>query len=420
MSNCAFLTNLETDDRKLLKVLLIGQPELQQKLRTTQLRQLAQRITGRYHLLPLSEGEARQYIEFRLSTAGGETSLFNKSAVAAINNASQGIPRLINLIGDKALQYAYHSGEKRVSKSIALKACEDILSFQAPGVGNAAKSTSSSWRQAIGQYALPAVLGVCVAAGLYWKGADALSWVQHSWASLQATDAPNETATVETQVDSLAVIAEESKPQQTLYPAELIPQLLNRDDKIAAIQELYAVWGYRASVLDGMCDSETNGLFQCQKYLGTLEQITAQTSLLLCLCIIKGEKAMSCSTEWQVMRLRCSMYSTYCHAESVVESLWTGEYYSIWQREIYSTLRLNQQGEQVLLLDSKLSQVLGDQPTGSDVFDKTLERKVEIFQRWQNMDVDGIAGRNTLRQLELMTQTDAPSLVWNNPEEALQ
>lgn len=415
------LTNLETDDRKLLKVLLIGQPELQQKLRTTQLRQLAQRITGRYHLLPLSEGEARQYIEFRLSTAGGETSLFNKSAVAAINNASQGIPRLINLIGDKALQYAYHSGEKRVSKSIALKACEDILSFQAPGVGNTAKSTTSLWRQAIGQYALPAVLGVCVAAGLYWKGADALSWVQHSWASLQATDAPNETATVETQVDSLAVIAEESKPQQTLYPAELIPQLLNRDDKIAAIQELYAVWGYRASVLDGMCDSETNGLFQCQKYLGTLEQITAQNLPVVMPLYHKGREGYVvlyrvAGDEVEVLNgtQRIAMPKAW------LESLWTGEYYSIWQREIYSTLRLNQQGEQVLLLDSKLSQVLGDQPTGSDVFDKTLERKVEIFQRWQNMDVDGIAGRNTLRQLELMTQTDAPSLVWNNPEEALQ
>jgi general secretion pathway protein A len=113
-----------------------------------------------------------------------------------------------------------------------------------------------------------------------------------------------------------------------------------------------------------------------------------------------------------------------------LEALWTGEYYSIWQRDIYTTLRLNQRGEQVAILDSKLSQVLGEPASGSDVFDKALERKVELFQRWQKMDVDGIAGRNTLKKLELMTQTDAPTLSTSTlkettlnidvPQEALQ
>ncbi|MCV6020186.1 AAA family ATPase, partial [Escherichia coli] len=69
------LTNLETDTRKLLKVLLVGQPELQRLLQTTQLRQLAQRITGRYHLLPLDEKETEDYIAFRLHTAGGDQQL---------------------------------------------------------------------------------------------------------------------------------------------------------------------------------------------------------------------------------------------------------------------------------------------------------------------------------------------------------
>lgn len=420
------LTNLETDDRKLLKVLLIGQPELQQKLRTTQLRQLAQRITGRYHLLPFSEGETRQYIEFRLSTAGGDASLFSKSAVAVINKASQGIPRLINLIGDKALQYAYHSGEKCISKSTAHKACEDILSFQAPGVGNHAQD--SALRQAMSRYALPALLGISVAAGLYWKGADALLWVQQSVLQTQTLQANAPQVASESELTEPVAIIEptpdslvQSDRIQTDYPVALLQSLFRRDDKIAAIQELYAVWGYQAGVLDGMCESGANNLFQCQKYLGTLEQIIEQNLPVVMPLYHLGDESYVVlyrvkGDEVEVLngRERIAM------PKSWLEALWTGEYYSIWQRDIYTTLRLNQQGEQVAILDSKLSQVLGEPASGSDVFDKALERKVELFQRWQRMDVDGIAGRNTLKKLELMTQNGAPTLSGDEPKEVLQ
>ncbi|GMQ47642.1 AAA family ATPase [Vibrio sp. 10N] len=423
------LTNLETDDRKLLKVLLIGQPELQQKLRTTQLRQLAQRITGRYHLLPLSEGETRQYIEFRLSTAGGEAALFSKSAVAVINKASQGIPRLINLIGDKALQYAYHSGEKRVSKSTAHKACEDILSFQAPGVGNS--ESTSAVQQAISHYALPALLGITVAAGLYWKGEEALLWAQQTLKQedrIQESEALNNDTPASLPVVSAPVVEKPvsntpatSPVAQSQYPVELMQSLFKRDDKIAAIQELYAVWGYQAGVLDGMCESGSNSLFQCQKYLGTLEQIIEQNLPVVMPLYHLGDESYVVlyrvkGDEVEVLNGRDRIVMP----KGWLESLWTGEYYSIWQREIYTTLRLNQRGEEVAILDSKLSQVLGEPLLGSDVFDKALERKVELFQRWQKMDVDGIAGRNTLKKLELMTQTDAPSLKRDDSQEAFQ
>ncbi len=92
------LTNLETETRKLLKVLLIGQPELQQKLQLPQLRQLAQRITGRYHLLPLNASETARYIEFRQQQAGGDGSLFSNRCAKWIAQETLGIPRLINLV----------------------------------------------------------------------------------------------------------------------------------------------------------------------------------------------------------------------------------------------------------------------------------------------------------------------------------
>ncbi|MGR5294002.1 AAA family ATPase [Vibrio mediterranei] len=399
------LTNLETDDHKLLKVLLIGQPELQDKLRTTQLRQLAQRITGRYHLLPLTEGETRQYIEFRLSTAGGDTSLFSKGAVAVMNKASQGIPRLINLIGDKALQYAYHSGEKKVSKSLAQKACEDILSFQAPGVGYSVQSTGGGLSELLSTYAMPALLGIAVAGGLYWKGAEGLAWLS-SLSNLQQV------------VESVSASNSSSKgviiPVNNVaesYPQELLHDLFKRKDKISAIQELYAVWGYKAGVLDGMCEESPSSSFECQKYLGTLSQIEQQNLPVVMSLYLDGQQSyvvlyQVSDDQVQILngRQRIAL------PKSWLEQLWTGEYYSIWQRELQTTLRLNQQGAQVRLLDEKLSKVLGGTPSGSDIFDEALKRKVEVFQRWQDIEVDGIAGRNTLRKLELLTQNNPPSI----------
>lgn len=121
------LTNLETNTKKLLQVILIGQPELQQLLKRRDLRQLAQRITARYHLLPLDKDELALYIKHRLSVADCHRALFNKSALMAIHQLSQGIPRLINLICHSALMEAYNSNNAVIDKKIIHKAASHAL-----------------------------------------------------------------------------------------------------------------------------------------------------------------------------------------------------------------------------------------------------------------------------------------------------
>ena len=121
------LTNLETDTKKLLQVILIGQPELQQLLKRRDLRQLAQRITARYHLLPLNQQELASYIKHRLSVADCHRALFNKAALVTIHHLSQGIPRLINLICHSALMEAYNSNNAVVDKKIVLTAASHAL-----------------------------------------------------------------------------------------------------------------------------------------------------------------------------------------------------------------------------------------------------------------------------------------------------
>ena len=102
------LSNLETDQRKLLQIVLIGQPELREKLNRRELRQLRQRITVRYHLAPLDRFETARYIAHRLRVAGGDgRPTFSPWAIRTIQRYSGGIPRLINAVCDKALLYGY-------------------------------------------------------------------------------------------------------------------------------------------------------------------------------------------------------------------------------------------------------------------------------------------------------------------------
>jgi general secretion pathway protein A len=121
------LTNLETDTKKLLQVILIGQPELQQLLQRHDLRQLAQRITARYHLMPLNKQEVGQYIQHRLSVAQCSRTLFNASAITMVHRLSQGIPRLINLLCDRALINAFSSNNSVVNKNLVLKSSREAL-----------------------------------------------------------------------------------------------------------------------------------------------------------------------------------------------------------------------------------------------------------------------------------------------------
>ncbi|KAF7774429.1 general secretion pathway protein A [Pseudoalteromonas citrea] len=121
------LTNLETDHKKLLQIVLVGQPELQQLLQRNELRQLAQRITARYHLLPLTEAQVFAYIQHRLSKAGCNETLFDHDAIAFMHKVTAGIPRLLNLLADRCLLGAFSAQQQIVNKAIAQQAAQEAL-----------------------------------------------------------------------------------------------------------------------------------------------------------------------------------------------------------------------------------------------------------------------------------------------------
>jgi general secretion pathway protein A len=121
------LTNLETNDHKLLQMIMLGQPELRDMLSQKGMRQLSQRITARYHLGPLTEEEVPKYVNFRLSTAGlirGQ--LFPRSIFRRLYRLSKGVPRLINVLCDRALLGAYTQGKERVDIKTLITAAREV------------------------------------------------------------------------------------------------------------------------------------------------------------------------------------------------------------------------------------------------------------------------------------------------------
>lgn len=133
------LTNLETTKQKLLQIILIGQPELSDTLSRVDMQQLAQRVTARYHLGPLNLEDTRVYVNYRLAVAGCRKRMFTNAALRQVFRSSGGIPRLINVICDRALLGAYSENVTEVAKSIARKAAQEVL-------GNAERRRAHWWR----------------------------------------------------------------------------------------------------------------------------------------------------------------------------------------------------------------------------------------------------------------------------------
>src|SRR5580698_2335138 len=124
------LTNLETNTQKLLQIILIGQPELRELLDRNELRQLAQRITGRYHLCPLTLEETAAYVRHRLRVAGATADIFTPAALREAHRLSHGVPRLINVLCDRALLGAYTQDRHEVGASFVRRGAMEVFGRQ--------------------------------------------------------------------------------------------------------------------------------------------------------------------------------------------------------------------------------------------------------------------------------------------------
>lgn len=146
------LTNLETATDKLLQIILIGQPELRDILRRPNLRQLSQRITARYHLDPLDRDETAEYVRHRLMVAGAERQPFKPAALKALHQLSEGVPRRINVIADRALLAGYAHELEQVDAATVRAAAQEVI-------GEGGYRRHNRLRNAVGLALLAVVIG---------------------------------------------------------------------------------------------------------------------------------------------------------------------------------------------------------------------------------------------------------------------
>ncbi|WP_083651786.1 ExeA family protein [Photobacterium proteolyticum] len=408
------LTNLETDSRKLLKVVLVGQPELQQLLQQERLRQLAQRITSRYHLLPLTAEEVDEYINYRLRAVDCLYAVFDPAMTRQVAKATNGIPRLINLVCDKAMLLACQQAIHQVNKAIVSQACEDVLSWQLPtadrmkvNTGGGNGSRAATWGGAL-------ILGGVLSAGLwYWQGQSLVSPVAVAPAVSEA-----QPSVAQPEPAAVAVVpqVQVAKPEPVVVDlAAKWQQLMEHSrSERKAMQTLYRLWGYETHLNQANCETSQRVELSCHQGKISLEQLSIINRPIIVplqedgkplfyavvyaldqdsVELLLGEERIAVSYDW-------------------LEQRWQQEYTLLWRPPLgdKTTIRYGQQGPRVVWLNQQLSLLLGEKITRDDRFDQVLLDKLRRFQRAQDLSADGIAGPRTLMVIDSALNLPGPTL----------
>jgi general secretion pathway protein A len=380
------LTNLETTKEKLLQVILIGQPELAEHLARRNLRQLAQRVTARYHLRPFSELETQKYIQHRMEVAGQRQPIFTRLAMRTAHRLSGGIPRLLNTICDRALLGAYATGQTRVKDAVVRRAAREVLGRR------------RSHRWAVATAAAAALLLVVSGAALLASGGfpSVGAWLLPR----AGTASPTPPAT------ALGVAAlQPSSPEPTLATILGDPSLTA--DRAGAVKNLYALWDVdvRPGSADPACDTGRAAGLRCLSRTGTwtvLRRLNLPAVLDLTTPDGKKHHVVLTALDGEQATLRIDdLRVTMPTAE--IERFWDGAFVTVWRSPVTGPLPLQpgMRGRDVAWLRRQLGALDGRTPsaTASPVYDEELKRRVATFQQGESLTPDGIAGEETLVRL---------------------
>ena len=411
------LTNIESNNKKPLQVILIGQTELQQKLKENQLRQLAQRITARYHLLPLTLQESEYYIQHRLNVAGASYPIFETKLLKRIFKYSRGIPRLINLICDRSLLCAYsQSSPKVTAKMIDLAVKEIDLSLDD---SKSNESVKFFWRFA---------LLVLLVAGTAYQGPKIyhhLNQPKQAMAALSELDfitpmnstTPIVTTTAVPKTLSIALEeggkVREDEQLNSLYWFENYPSLdLTEGNFTNALQTLYAVWGYEVDLKDANCQQGEVASLLCFSDNTSL-QVLQQLNYPAVIKLVNGDEfiyAVLYKAEQQYQVLVGSQKIIV--SEAWLQEYWNGELTLLWQTpfDINKPLKFCEKSERVVWLNTQLNRLNGLESNNKERFDWKLKEQVIDFQEDNYLIADGIVGRRTLMLLVQQSDPEIPSL----------
>jgi general secretion pathway protein A len=429
------LTNLETNERKLLQIVLIGQPELRAMLARPEMEQLAQRVIARFHLDALTEPETARYIEHRLAVAGyAGPPPFDAAALRRIHRLSRGVPRRINLLSGRALLGAWATGLHRVDRKVVDKAAAEVFGPER------APSTADSARGLRGVYLL-AGLGLLAGAGLIaialWgyllrpappvaarPGASSTGVMspQRITATLAVTGTAAATppTTASASAPAPAQAATASSPQPAASLDALLAQMTGNID--TAWRELAPAWKLPAAGVPP-CQAAATQQLRCftasNLTVPLLRQIDRPGILTLQLgnkppvyALLTGLGPQNATLEVAGQRHTVTLLA--------LGGLWRGEFATFWRpppgyADDATDLREGSTGKAVDWLTGRLAVLDGQSAAAPLGFDAAMKARVQAFQRANGLQPDGKPGPMTLMQIGRATGADDPRLNTNRP-----
>ena len=426
------LTNLETPKQKLLQIILIGQPELREVLSRADMRQVAQRVTGRYHLEPLDPSDTAKYVEHRMSVAGATGSVFRIGAIREIFRRSKGVPRLINVVADRALLAGYAEETRRIDRRLVRRAAMEVFGERRAGL----------WRRRLATgVAAAALAGVVAAGAALWfigigdDGGDPMAGAQlGAIGDESSADARpgvgdiSEEARAEARLslspsprlaagsrDLLAVQVPVNDEGNTRSLAEWLADPTVPKDTSTAFATLFDLWE-RPYEPDGQpaCQQAQALDLRCWFQRGSFTYLRSMDRPAILNLVGEGGE------QFQVVlqRMDTDTASLAFGGQTIRASLtdlsryWYGDSLMLWRPGALrgEDLAPGMEGEGVRWLRASLARIDGGSGSVADsssaFFDNDLEARVREYQRARRLSVDGIAGAQT--QIAINTDLGIP------------
>ena len=381
------LTNLETDTHKLLQIVLLGQPELRELLARPDLRQLAQRITARFHLTPLDPHETVEYLRHRYRVAGGVRFPFDAGAVRRIHARAGGVPRLVNVVAERALLAGY---------------AHDLATIDAGTVDRAAREAlPAKPRRRAGPAAIAAgiaVLGLAALLALPWTGrapraADPVAPAAAATTDTTASAAAARMATART----AAAVAVADPPMDTNALSAALAAL---PDAPSAWHALLAAWDMPDAGIGDVatdCTPTIRPGFYCTRGIARLDKL--QTLARPALLELEGGGA----THWVLLRgtdtdrVLLQLGDARVQAtRNALDARWTGAFAAAWRGPSHLTPLVEGTAPPDDAARAWISDHLG---LPADAPDTTLRPALRRFQSARGLAADGIPGPETLMAL---------------------
>jgi len=412
------LTNLETATRKLLQIILIGQPELRTLLQRDDMRQLAQRVTARYRLEPVTREETGAYIKHRLHICGANRPIFTRSAVDLIYKLSGGIPRLINVLCDRALLGAYTEDKLQIDKRIVRNAAKEVLADELPQPQN-----RISPRLLAGSLLL--LVLVITLLYVYWQRTEPVDILDQATAQT-ALEKPAVSTPVEQPPPEASTAPPSgpapgsSEPEEPDAQAVSLGSLLqgaNESWPLAAWTGLFARWSVKlpAAVEPEYCVFAQDMGLSClveKGSWGLLRQYDRPVIMEL------SANGLTVPVILQHLDDNVAVLTlgngTYRVPVSEVDRYWLGDFALLLKTPPDGNLllRAGDRGPDVTWLRQSLETALKMKLPSADpaYFDVPLHNQIIAFQRSHGLKPDGVVGKQTLIQLNTWSGGNVPLL----------